>query len=429
MKSPARTAAILAIGSELLGTQRLDTNSLALTEVLERFGIELVAKSVVGDDENTLVRELAQRLDEVDLVLCTGGLGPTADDRTRAAAARALGRTRRRDPELVEHIRGLFRSFGRDMPAVNERQAEVIDGAEVLLNGRGTAPGLRLEHARSGELAAELFLFPGPPRELRGMIEDHFEPYLQRRQGDDASRVAVERRVLHVAMLPESEVEQRLAPVYERFGAESIAVLASPGQIRVELLARGLPPQRAAALEPMVVEARAAIGGGVFAEGPHATLEAATGEALSAVGATAVTAESCTGGLIAQRLTAVPGSSAFFLGGVVSYSNELKTRLLGVEESLLAEHGAVSEPVARAMAIGARSRLGADLAVAVTGIAGPGGGSEHKPVGTVHLALAGPADGQVEHRRVRFPGDRERVRQMTSQLALDLVRRRASIAT
>lgn len=407
-------AFILAVGSELLGTDRLDTNSLRLTELLERFGLELAGKSVVGDHEDRLVAEIRQRLGQADVLILTGGLGPTEDDRTRSAVARALDRGMREDPELVEWLRGRFRSFGRQMPEVNRRQAQVIDGARVLENPRGTAPGLHVE-----EDGKHVFLFPGVPREVGGMMRDHLEPWLLARLGE----ASLERRVIKVAGLGESDVEELLAPVYGRFGADAVAVLASPGEVRIVAQARGSGDQRAAWLDPLVEAVRGAVGRAVFALGAEATLEAVVVEALAERGLTLVTAESCTGGLIAERLTRVAGSSAAFLGGAVTYSNRLKSEMLGVDPQMLEEHGAVSEPVARAMAAGARARLGADLAVAVTGIAGPGGGSDEKPVGTVHLAVAGPSDA-IRHRRVTLPGDRKRIRQLTSQLALEMVRRR-----
>ncbi|MEM1177787.1 MAG: competence/damage-inducible protein A [Acidobacteriota bacterium] len=408
-------AFILAVGTELLGTDRLDTKSLRLTELLERFGVELVGKSVVGDDEDRLVGEIRHRLKTADLLLFTGGLGPTEDDRTRAAVARAVGRSMAEDPELVEWLRERFRSFGREMPEVNRRQAQVIDGARVLENPRGTAPGLHVE-----EDGRHLFLFPGVPREVNGMIKDHLRPWLESRLGE----ASLERRVIKAAGVGESHLEELLAPVYERFGADAVAVLASPGEVRVVIQARGPEAERAALLDPLASAIREAIGRAFFAEGADATLEGVVVDALGERGQTVSTAESCTGGLIGERLTRVPGSSRAFIGGVVAYADRMKTLLLGVEPAVLEEHGAVSGPVVEAMATGALERFGTDLAVAVSGIAGPGGGSDEKPVGTVFLAVAGPQDGAVKHRRVVLPGDRQRIRQLTSQLALEMVRRR-----
>ncbi|MEO1367564.1 MAG: competence/damage-inducible protein A, partial [Acidobacteriota bacterium] len=386
-----------------------------LTELLERFGVELIGKSVIGDDEDRLAAEIQRRMADADLLLITGGLGPTEDDRTRAAVARAVGRETAEDPALVEWLRGRFRSFGREMPEVNRRQAQVIDGARVLENPRGTAPGQHVE--KDGRHA---FLFPGVPREVDGMVKDHLRPWLESRLGE----ASLERRVIKVAGVGESHLEELLAPVYERFGGEAIAVLASPGEVRVVIQAQGSPEERAAELDPMADAIRAAVGRPVFGEGADATLEGVVIQSLGARGLTVSTAESCTGGLIGERLTRVPGSSAAYIGGVVAYADVMKTLQLGVDPDVIAAHGAVSGPVVEAMATGARERFGTDLAVAVSGVAGPGGGTEEKPVGTVYLAVAGPGDGAVKHRRVVLPGDRQRIRQLTSQLALEMIRRR-----
>lgn len=413
-------AAILAVGSELLGADRLDTNSLKLTDVLERYGADLRRKVVVGDDRQDLARVLRDLAAEHDLVLVTGGLGPTADDLTRDAAADALGRELVLDESIVGWLEERFRAFGRPMPAVNRRQAMVPDGdAAVLANRHGSAPGLRFDQVFDGGHRVSVFLFPGVPRELVGMIEEHFEPWLAERSGG-ASR---ERVVLKTAGLPESEVEERIAPAYEEFGREAITVLAGSGEVQVRGVAAGPEAERRARLA--AIEARLAelLGDAVYARAEEETLERVVGRLLAERGETLATAESCTGGMLAERITRVPGSSAWFLGGVVSYSDELKTRLLRVPEGVLAEHGAVSEAVARAMAAGARERLGAAWAIAITGIAGPDGGSEEKPVGTVDLAWAGPY-GETDHRRRRFLGDRDRVRRLSAQTALERLRRR-----
>ncbi|MDA8021119.1 MAG: competence/damage-inducible protein A [Thermoanaerobaculia bacterium] len=415
-----QTASIVAVGSELLGTRRLDTNSLRLASTLERWGIELQSKSVVGDSVDALADEIRRRIERVDLVITTGGLGPTTDDVTRGAVAQALGRGTYRDESVVEHIRGLFASFDREMPEVNERQAEVIEGARVLRNDWGTAPALRLDVADG----TTLFLLPGVPKEMEKLVDAHLEPWLESRLREPAG---LEQRVLKIASVPESVVEERIAPAYERFGAENLAVLASPGDIKVFYRAMGIPIARRSRLDLMGEVLRNLLDGlGIYAEDEEATLEQVAGRKLAEAGRTVVTAESCTGGLVAQRLTRVPGSSAYFEGGVVTYSNRLKRELLDVPQAMLEEHGAVSEPVARAMAVGARDRYGVDYAISVTGIAGPGGGSAEKPVGLVHLGIAGPGESpeSVVHERVRFPGDRGQIRLMTSQLALELLRRR-----
>ena len=414
-------AAILAIGSELLGTEKLDTNSLRLTRIFERFGVDLVAKSVVGDRQEDIVREMRMRLDEADVLLVTGGLGPTKDDRTRAATAAAFGRGVEIHEQQVEILRAKFRSFGRSMPEVNRRQAAVIDGAVVLDNPRGSAPGQRVDIEGEGASSAKsVFLFPGVPIEVEGMIEHHLVPWLEA-QGCGAEQL--EHRVTKVACLPESQVEEMLAPVYQRFGADAVAVLASPAEVRIVGSARGDKSARQEALGPLMSAVREAMGKAVFTETGDHSLEAVVGDALVAAGHALVTAESCTGGLISERLTRVPGSSRWFSGGVVAYDDRVKIEQLDVSRALIVAHGAVSQEVVEAMAKGARERFRADIAVAVSGIAGPGGGTAEKPVGLVHLAVAGPGD-EVHHRRVQIPGDRARVRQITSQVALDMVRRR-----
>jgi len=408
-------AAILAVGSELLGTDRLDTNSLKLTALLDRYGAELRRKAVIGDSEAEIAAELRTLLSRVDLILITGGLGPTADDVTREAVAAALGRGLHLDAEVLASLERRFQSLGWKMPEVNRRQAWVVDGAEVLPNGRGTAPGMRVE---SG--GRTLFLFPGVPTELEGLMESALEPWLAERSGD----IARETAVLKIAGLPESVVEERIAPAYEEFGREAITILASAGEIRLQATAAGPETARRARLQAMVGRLSELAGDAVYTTREEDTLESVIGDLLRAAGATLTAAESCTGGLFSQRITAVAGSSDYFLGAAVTYSNELKTQLVGVPAEMIAGHGAVSEPVARAMAEGVRRTLRSDWGVGITGIAGPGGGSEEKPVGTVHLAVAGPRDGEVEHRHVRLPGDRNRVRRFATQILLEMLRRR-----
>jgi len=411
-------AAILAVGSELLGTDRLDTNSLRLTELLERYGFELRRKGVVGDSVEDIAAELRTLLAAHELVLVTGGLGPTADDVTREAVAVALGRGLHFDSEILAEIERRFRAIGREMPAVNRKQADVIEGAELIPNRRGTAPGMKIE-----EQGSTLFLFPGVPSELEGMVRSHLAPWLTERSGG-RSRETV---TLKVACLPESVIEERIAPAYDEFGREWITILASPGEIRLRATAEGPEPERRHRLEAMTARLRELAGEAVFCCREEDTLEGVVGELLRKSQATLTVAESCTGGLLAERITRIPGSSEYFLGGAVTYTNELKTQVLGVPAEMLHEHGAVSEAVARTMAQGVRRVFGSDWGAAITGVAGPDGGSEAKPVGTVHVAIAGPQpDGSVgvEHRGVRFPGDRERVRWQAAQLALEMLRRR-----
>ena len=408
-------AAILAVGSELLGTDRLDTNSLRLTQLLERYGVQLRQKCVVGDSVEDVSEELRSLAAQHDLVLVTGGLGPTADDVTREATALALERRLRLDEGVLANLERRFREHGREMPSVNRKQAEVIEGAALIPNRRGTAPGMRME----GE-GSTLFLFPGVPVELEGMIQSDLEPWLAERSGGEGSETVT----IKVACLPESVVEGRIAPAYEEFGREAITILASAGEIRLQATAAGPEAERRARLRRMVDRLAELAGDAVYTTREEDTLESVVGGLLRAAGTTLTAAESCTGGLFSQRITAIAGSSDYFLGAAITYSNELKTQLVGVPAEMIAEHGAVSEPVARAMAEGVRRALRSDWGVGITGIAGPGGGSEAKPVGTVHLAVAGPRDGEVEHRHVRLPGDRDRVRRFATQIVLEMLRRR-----
>src|SRR6185312_6072607 len=313
----------------------------------------------------------------VDLILVTGGLGPTADDVTREAVAAALGRPLHQDDEVLASLEQRFAALGWRMPDVNRRQAQVVEGAEVLTNPRGSAPGLRLE---SG--GTTLFLFPGVPNEMEGLMASELEPWLAARSGG----VARETAVLKIAGLPESVVEERIAPAYEEFSREAITILASVGEIRLQATAEGPEPERRARLTAMVARLGELAGDAVYTTREADTLESVVGDLLRAAGTTLTAAESCTGGLLSQRVTSVAGSSDYFLGGAVTYSNELKTKLVGVPAEMIAEHGAVSEPVARAMAEGVRTHLGSDWGVGITGVAGPGGGTPEKPVGTVHIA-------------------------------------------
>jgi nicotinamide-nucleotide amidase len=406
-------AAFVAVGSELLGTQRLDTNSLLITDLLRRHGVRLRRKAVVGDDEEELCREMQGLLGRFPLVLVTGGLGPTADDVTRQAVARACGRELVEDAAVLADVEGKFRALGRAMPEVNRRQAQVLVGSRVLANPRGTAPGLCLEQG-----GTTLFLLPGVSRELEGLLRHQVEPWLEDR-GDGQG---IESGVVKVACLPESVVEERVAPAYAEIGRERISLLASPGEVRVEVTARGDADQRRVELDRLLARIEVLVGEAAYGRGDETTLEGVVGGLLRERGATVATGESCTGGLVAQRLTEIPGSSELFVGSVVAYSDPAKERLLRVPAEELSRHGAVSEPVARSLATGARQVLGADWGIGITGIAGPGGGTEEKPVGTVHLALAGPDEAQT-HRHIRLPGDRRQVRWLASQVALEMLRR------
>jgi nicotinamide-nucleotide amidase len=404
-------AEIIAVGSELLTPDRLDTNSLFLTEELNKIGIEVVRKTVVGDNRDLLSEAFRDALNRVPLVISSGGLGPTEDDLTRETVADLLGRKLRRNDEILRYIEGRFRALNRDMPEVNARQAMVPEGAEILENPRGTAPGLWLEDR--GHFIA---LLPGPPRELKPLFREQVLPRLERR----VSGVRMFSREIRVTGLGESHVEQRIKDIYQRYADVNTTILAAPGETQIHLrLWTEDPDQAKKTLDEIVHGFEIALTDRIFSQDGSA-LEEVIAEQLTLHNATISAAESCTGGLLAQRLTSIAGSSSYFLGGVVCYSNELKTAWAGVPAELIQAKGAVSAEVAIALADGIRRRVGSTFGVGITGIAGPGGGSEEKPVGTVHIAIAHA--GGVKERGVRFPGDRESIRFQASQLALDLVR-------
>jgi nicotinamide-nucleotide amidase len=407
------TAEIIAIGSELLAPDRTDTNSLWLTEKLNSVGIDVKLKTIVGDDDARLEEAIKDAVRRSKVVITTGGLGPTEDDITRKVAARALGRRLMLDEKVLEWIRGRFESLGRKMPERNSRQAMVIDGSEVLDNPNGSAPGLFIEHQ-----GASLALLPGPPREMRPMFEELVLPRLAQKSGD----LRVVRRTLRVAGLGESALDEMIAPIYLKYENPRTSILFNKTEVEVQLTAHGKTAAEAGALLDLVSEQlEERLGKSIFSFAGE-TMEEVVGLKLAVGRYSLAVAESCTGGLIAERLTEVPGASKFFLEGVVAYSNEAKTRTLGVEPMLLLEHGAVSAPVAEAMAEGVRKRAAADFGLSVTGIAGPDGGSEEKPVGLVYIALAD--DAHTEHRKLMLPGDRSLIRWRASQAALDLLRRR-----
>jgi nicotinamide-nucleotide amidase len=407
------TAEIIAIGSELLTPDRTDTNSLWLTEKLNGAGIEVKLKTVVGDDDARLEEAIRDALRRSRVVITTGGLGPTEDDITRKIAARALGRRLMLNEKVLESIREKFLKMGRSMPEINSRQAMVIEGAEVLDNPHGTAPGLYLEHD-----ARLVVLLPGPPREMRPMFETFVRPKLAAKSGD----VRVVRRVLRVVGLGESAVDERIAPVYTQYKNPQTTLLFNRSEIEIHLTAQAKTELEAEVLlDGLAGQIEERLGHALFAFRGE-TMEEVVGLRLAVGGFTLSVAESCTGGLIAQRLTSVAGSSVYFKEGVVAYSNEAKIRSLGVEAALILEHGAVSAPVAEAMAEGVRQRADTDFGISVTGVAGPGGGTEEKPVGLVFIALAD--DAHIEHRKIMLPGDRNLIRWRASQAALDLLRRR-----
>lgn len=415
--STLATAEIIAVGSELLGTARVDTNSLFLAGRLASLGIELRAKSVVGDDRATLAKLFAQALSRVDLVVLTGGLGPTDDDVTRDVVADVLHRELVEDPAIVEAIERRFKRRGLTMPANNRRQAQVPRGAAVLNNPNGTAPGLYIEH--DGKVVV---LLPGPPREMQPLMNGLCEGPLGARAGRERMYTVS----LFVTGRTESHVEEAVQPIYSQWYAETppiqTTILAAPGQIELHLTLRVDDAEQARRrLERARGQLMAALGDAVFSTDGR-LLEEVVGAELTSRHFTIAAAESCTGGLLLSRLTDVPGSSAYVSGGVVAYANDVKTALVDVPQDLLAGHGAVSEPVAVAMAEGARARFHTDLGVGITGIAGPDGGTPQKPVGMVCIAVAAPNEA-TRVRTFSFPGGRAQIKFQATQAALDMVRK------
>ena len=411
------TAEILAIGSELLTPFRVDTNSLFLTSRLNDLGIEVLAKSVVGDRPEALVAALRLAMSRADVVVTSGGLGPTDDDLTRDAIVAVAGVTSVEDPEVVDAITKRFASRNMTMPAINRRQAMVPVGATVLDNPRGTAPGLWMPVGTRVIVA-----LPGPPRELKPMWDDLVASRIAEKTGSQRLR----RRTLKIAGRGESHVDEIAAPIYGRWRSHvpaiETSILASPGQVELHLSAQGTDvDQLDRALNEATAELATALGRAVFSTDGR-ELEEVVGELLRAQGATVSAAESCTGGMLLSRLTNVSGSSAWVTGGVVAYDNAVKVNQLGVSPEVLQEHGAVSEPVASAMAAGVRAKLGTSVGVGITGVAGPTGGTEAKPVGMVVIAIDGPGAAQTV-RTLRLPGDRAMVRQMSVQTAMDMLRR------
>ncbi len=413
---PFRRAAILAIGSELLTSSRIDTNSLFITNALNTVGIDVVFKAVAGDDRVELQALLAYALERADLVVLTGGLGPTEDDVTREVVAAHLGLPLAEDQSISDAIRRRFDARGWIMPEINRRQAMVPHGALVIANANGTAPGLWIEHGSKGVL-----LVPGPPREMRPMVEQMVAERLQAR----AEGQLLRRRVLKIAGRSESRVEELTQPVYSRWRDQQppieTTILAAPGQIELHLSTRGTDAaELETALDRAAGEIEAVLADDVFSRDGKA-MEEVVGALLMARGWMIALAESCTGGLATSRLTDVSGSSAYVERSAVAYSNEAKIEMLGVGADLISAFGAVSEPVAQSMAEGMRDRANVEVGVGITGIAGPTGGTESKPVGTVCIAVVTPQRTAV--RTFRFPGNRELVKTFAAFTALDMVRR------
>ncbi len=408
-------ACIVAVGSEMLTPFRVDTNSLFITERLNAIGYDVRLKAIVGDDVGELADVLSEALAWADAIVITGGLGPTADDITRDAVASVLGTPLDVDDAIVDRIRDRFARRGMTMPEINRRQAMVPRGASVLPNANGTAPGLWIERDSTA-----IVLLPGPPREMKPMLEAVIAERLAPRAGGRG----LFRRVLKISGRAESDVDAKAEPIYSRWsvGAVPIAttILAVLGQIELHLTAAaGSQAEADPVLDAAVRELVDALGPSVYSVDGRG-LETVLGELLRERRMTIAVAESCTGGLLASRLTDVPGSSDYVERGVVCYSNRAKTELAGVPEALIREHGAVSEPVAVAMAEGIRSRAAANVGAGITGIAGPGGGSAEKPVGLVHLAAARTGHDIIAERHV-FPGDRDSIRRVSVITALAML--------
>jgi nicotinamide-nucleotide amidase len=408
-------ACIVAVGSEMLTPFKVDSNSLFITERLNEIGVDVRLKVVAGDDVDELASQMKGALAWADVIAVTGGLGPTEDDVTRDAVARVLDAPLEADEAIVEKIRDRFARRGMTMPEINRRQAMVPRGATVLQNPNGTAPGLWMQHGK-----CVIVLLPGPPREMMPMFEAVVHDHLAPRAGG----AGLFRRVLRITGRPESDIDACAQPVYGKWTSQAVpistTILAVLGQIELHLTAQA--PSRGhaeAALESAVEELCRVLGDSIYSVDGR-QLEEVVGDLLRAKALTIAVAESCTGGLLSSRLTDVPGSSAYVDRGIVCYSNRAKSELLGVPESLIREHGAVSEPVARAMADGVIARSGARVGVGLTGIAGPGGGTAEKPVGTV--AIAAVVDAHARVRTFRFIGGREQVKFQAAQTALNMLR-------
>lgn len=402
-------AMVLAIGDELIGGRTVDTNSAYLSERLAARGIPTIAHVTVGDDASAIADAVVDAAGRVDVVLITGGLGPTEDDLTRQGLADAMGVELGLNEACLAEIEAFFRERGREMVPINRIQAMLPAGAAPLDNRLGTAPGIA---ATLG--AAAVFVMPGVPHEMREMFETQIVPRLPDGAG------AIVQHIVHTYGQGESDVGTTIHDLMRRDANPTVGTTVAAGMVSVRVTAHAESPERADAMAcETVAEVRHRLGVLVIGEGEE-TIASVVGAILRQQHQTLATAESCTGGLIGEQITDVPGASEYFLGGAVCYANEVKQEVLGVDEGLLAEHGAVSEPVAAAMAAGCRDRFGSDWAIATTGIAGPAGGTESKPVGLVYISLAGP-DGTGVHRHV-FPGTRKFIRQRAALAAMNYLR-------
>ena len=415
-------AEIVAIGSELLTPWRQDTNSLYVTERLNQLGVGVIFKTIVGDRQKHLVEAIRNALSRADVVVVMGGLGPTEDDLTREAVAEALKIGLKRNPDLIAELYTRFAARRITITRNNEKQADTLEGAVILENARGTAPGQMLDTVY-GEHRKLVMLLPGPPSELKPMFDEQCVPRLR----ELLPRRHIATRVLKAAMIGESAADARIAPIYQQFKDVETTILAHLGDIQLNLVcAKSILETAQARVDELAGRIEEELEDLIYSSQGE-TLEQIVLYYLEMRAATLSVAESCTGGLIAQRLTSISGSSRSFAGGAVVYSNELKTEFAGVPPLLIERHGAVSREVAASLAEGIRQRCNTSYGLGVTGIAGPGGGTEEKPVGLVYIGVSDGTDTEVVERK--YTGDRNRIRQFASQQALDLVRRRLMYAT
>ena len=406
-------AEIIAVGTEMLTPDRQDTNSLFLTGELNDLGIELVAKHVVGDDRARLANTVQRAASQSGIVLLSGGLGPTEDDVTREAVAEAIGRKLIYHPEIANQLEQRFRQMNRKMAEINKRQAFLVEGADMLPNDRGTAPGQWIE-----EGGAWIVLLPGSPHELKAMFTRQCLPRLQRR----VPRQAIQTLILRVAGMSESDLDATISPVYKKYENPVTTVLAHAGDIQVHLRARCQTDAEATVLLAEVGgQIDLLLGDRIYSRNGD-TLEATVGGLLKRDHATVAVAESATGGGLAERLTSVAGSSAYFLGGLITYTKKMKIDLLGVAPETIETFGPVSSETARAMANQIRRKTGATYGISITGNAGPTSDGDQAPIGMVYVAVADPKETVVLDRQ--FIGDRARIRSFAGQMALDLLRRR-----
>ena len=407
---------IVTIGTEILLGQLVDTNSAHVARTLADHGVDVYAKHSVGDNTDRLAAMLTAALERADGAITTGGLGPTVDDLTKDAVARAVGKKLVLHEPSLHAIEERFRSFGRTMTENNRRQAYLPEGCVVLDNPHGTAPGF-VALRDDGRFVA---CMPGVPREMKPMLAERLIPWLVQRFG---LREAIYTKTLHTVGIGESDLDRRIEDLFRTLENPKIAVLAHGFRVDVKVMAKADSREHAdAMIEPVAAELRARIGNGYYGD-DDMTLAGAIVARLAERGLTLATAESCTGGAVADAIVGVAGASAAFRGGVVAYANEVKIDLLNVPERTLESTGAVSEETAVAMARGARARLGADVVLATTGVAGPSGGTQEKPVGLVWFALAF-GDVEIETRRLTFPGNRADIRERATVAALGLLWRR-----